>query len=416
MLRYFIATIFLFFFISNINIIGIGPTSKYMWVLISLISIVFFVFNKNIIINKNKGFLIFISLYTAFIFWMLFAYLRSDVSLDSSFSYLTLFLIYISTFFVIKILLARFSFENVIIMLSVVYVVQALSVILFFLNPLFKSWILNTISDSSNIDYLVSVRSKGISGSGANISVYLSIGFFYLLYLIGTVKRKSIVIYSFFGVSLLLLAIFLSGRTGFVIFGLLIFSFSLFYLIDGKFTRINKKFFIYSSSFLIILPLAFYFFSFLYGIVFSGGSETIWGDDKLTVVTNWVFSESNMNTSTIKFLIDHHIVINGNWIDLVFGNPDFLASSDNHTDIGYLRMINDFGIIGFVLYYFSLFILFITPIFSNEKISKYMLVGLMVSLFFVEAKEPFLHKHLILSSYLFAFLVFGVNYKKKSNS
>ncbi|MEZ8991463.1 hypothetical protein AB6E89_19735 [Vibrio breoganii] len=300
-------------------------------------------------------------------------------------------------------------------MMSAVYVAQAITVVLFFLSPLFKDFILNNFVDASNIDFLISFRSRGISASGATVSVYLSFGFFYFLYLIGTAKSRNLISYSFIGIGLLLIAMFLSGRTGFLVFLVLVITFFIFFLIENGFTLINRDFIKRMFVLIIVLPLVFYLFYVTYGIVFSGGATTVWGEDKLSVVTKWVLDESDSDTSTVNFLLENHLLINTIWPDFLIGNPDFLSSYDKHTDIGYLRVLNDFGLVGFILYYSSLFVLFITSIMNNSKLSKFLLVGLMFCLFFVEAKEPFFHKHTIVVSYLFVVLLFGLRYKKESS-
>ncbi|MCS0370528.1 hypothetical protein ND922_16080, partial [Vibrio diabolicus] len=170
----------------------------------------------------------------------------------------------------------------------------------------------------------------------------------------GFEKRRIIAFYSFFGIALLLIAMFLSGRTGFVVFAVLVMTFCLFYIIKDNFNTINKVFVKRMAFMFIVFPLAFYFFHIIYGVVFSGGTETVWGEDKLSAVTRWVLSETEAETSTFSFLYDNHIVINTNWYGFIFGDPDFLASYERHTDIGYLRTFNDFGIVGFILYYVAL--------------------------------------------------------------
>lgn len=413
MLRYILTVLFLFVFISNLNVVTVGTISRYMWFLIAILSLFLFMTKKQFTITIRKGFLCFLSCYAAFLFWASFSYLRSNVPLDAAFSYITLVVILLSMFFVVRLLLNSFSFKSIVIMMSSIYVLQAATVILFFLSPTFKSFILNNFVDASNIDYLVSFRSRGISASGATLSVYLSFGFFYLLYLIGFEKRRIIAFYSFFGIALLLIAMFLSGRTGFVVFAVLVMTFCLFYIIKDNFNTINKVFVKRMAFMFIVFPLAFYFFHIIYGVVFSGGTETVWGEDKLSAVTRWVLSETEAETSTFSFLYDNHIVINTNWYGFIFGDPDFLASYERHTDIGYLRTFNDFGIVGFILYYVALLILFVTSILHNKGLSKYLLIGLTVSLFIIEGKEPFFHKHTIVASYIFLTFLFGLKSKKE---
>lgn len=339
---------------------------------------------------------------------MLFSYMNSDVPVRNAVPYLTFFIIFISTIFITKKLLVRFSFDNIILILSTIYLIQACTVLLFFFNAPFKIWVLNNFIDLTNIDYEVSIRSKGISGSGASISLYMSLGLFYLLYLIGCSKNKLVIAYSFFGIALLIIGVFLTGRTGFVFSFILIASFVSYYLIESGVLRIRKDFLLYSFLFLVVLPLGFYLFKSIYEIIFSTGNNTKYGVDQLSAITDWVFKESSGESSTIKILIDHHLVINSDFVGFIFGNPDFLYDDSHSTDIGYLRTLNDFGIIGFALYYSSLFVLFMTPVLCNKGFARFMLVGLMSCLFIAEVKEPFLFKHLIVTSYLFIVFLFGL--------
>jgi hypothetical protein len=401
--------VFLFFFISNINHIVIGTISRYMWVLITILSFIFVIGRKDNIVEIQKSHIYFLILYFSFVFWAIFAFLKSDVPINNSISYLTLLLIYSSTVFVVKRALDNIIFENIIIMLSLVYVLQAISVVLFFFSLPFKEWVIHNLADSSNIDFLVSFRSRGISGSGAVISVYLSFGFFYFMYLLGKTKRHIVTVYSFFGVCLILLAIFLSGRTGFIICAILILSLFFSYFRNGGIRKLNRSFFVNFTILPLILPLGFYLFWTIYELIFSGSNQTVFGEDSLSVLTTWVLSESNSETSTIGALIDNHIVINDNFLGLMFGDPDFLAHSNYNTDSGYLRILNNFGIVGFILYYFSISILLWTTVISvKDGLTRSLLVGLTISLLFVELKEPFLYKHLITASYIFTFVLFGL--------
>lgn len=404
----FLAFIFLCVFLYNLNHVQYGALSRYLWITISLIGV--FLISK---IKLKKSAFWFLTLYLFFLIYASLIISSSSGSLTRVIPYATFLIICFSTYLTISFLLKRLAIKDIAFITLATYLLQAFTVFAFFINPEFKNWVLSSFSDNGNIDYTASVRAKGISGGGSTISFFFFFGVLYCFYLINQSSRKFHKLVSYIAIPIFFVAMLLTGRTGLLfllISFFIVFCFQSFNILFNL--RLNKKTLklVFLFSFISTIVVTFLYFSYLK----VGGVSTHFGGDALSSILSWVSKEST-GDSTVIVLLSNHLTVNPDLTGLIFGDPNYLLSAKNHTDIGYLRILNDFGLIGFILYYSSIFIL-LYGLASNisDRYVKHLAYIMLFILFIAEFKEPYMFKHLIVSSYLFFFFLFGLYYEKNN--
>ena len=103
----------------------------------------------------------------------------------------------------------------------------------------------------------------------------------------------------------------------------------------------------------------------------------------------------------------------------LFGNPSSFDEERISSDIGFIRILYGFGIIGSILFYGFFIFVFLKMIQKLEKIEeKLIIIIFAILLFITEIKEPFLFKVSINSFILllFLFINFNPSYNKKEKA
>ena len=141
---------------------------------------------------------------------------------------------------------------------------------------------------------------------------------------------------------------------------------------------------------------------------------------KFNTVLNWVSNEINFNNGSIEVktltILSSHWFIPSDIKTLLFGNPLSFNEERISSDIGFIRILYGFGLIGSIIFYGFFIYTFLKMIQKLEKIEeKLIIIIFMILLFITEIKEPFLFKVSINSFILLLFLFINLNplYNKK---
>lgn len=408
----FIFTVFIS--LSNIIFENFGYTTRLFFLLVFFVAFLNLSF-KRFSFVENFFVYRFLFLYSVFLAYVLFtSIIYEEYSLVTP--YLSFVVFFVALYFIISIILRLHSLYDVMLVFTIVFLIHSFFVLYGFFDIGFKSWVEDNIAFEGNIDFMSSFRSRGIlSAEGATVSVFLSFGTLSSVFLFIKSKTYIIKVFSLISLFVIFLAIFVSGRTGFVLI--------LFFLMPVLVAALLKSLFKRKLDFDFI---RFIFLASLLGIAVvliflqiydfyskNTGMKTSWGDDLLESVISWVFQEGSGTDSTMLVLLRDHVHFNPSLKGLLFGDPYFLSDGIS-SDIGYIRILSNFGICGLFLYYFSMFYFFISVALRVAcRLSRLLLLFLTLALFVIEFKEPFLYKLIIVSCYMFVFLTFYLDDSRK---
>ena len=411
----------LFFFLFSVKFTFL-PTHSYQIVLLIAIFYVIIDYIK----NKKKLFIIssefknFIYLYLLLLFWIVISYCFNgfeDPYMIKKITILFVKSILCSLIFVYIFLKFDLSFKNLILYLQIIIFIQALFVILYFFSLDFKNWTLDFIPASGNLDPRVDFRSRGLmNGASATGSLMISLGLIFTAYLVVVSELKK---FNFFYLSisflLILTAIFFIGRTGFLIVPFVGFYFLFIYIYKKEFRNNIKIFIGYIFGYLIIGLIFLSILSYLN--LFSIDLT------KFNTVLNWVTNEINFKNGSIEVktltILSSHWFIPDDIKTLLFGNPSSFDEERISSDIGFIRILYGFGLIGSIIFYGFFLYIFLKMIKKLNKIEEKLIIIVLAILFFItEIKEPFLFKVSINSFILLLFLFINLNplYNKKEKA
>jgi hypothetical protein len=302
----------------------------------------------------------------------------------------------ISSFYVNYLLnQCQVSFESLLVFLTGVFLVQAIFIILFFVNSGFRSWVSAVLPLANGAEELA-FRSRGFThGGGALLGLLQGIGIWCSFYLLYFKTSKKLLYFGLISFSFIFISIILSGRTGFLIFPILFFVSMLF---STKYVQYFKKWVWLCVSFPLIFALVFLLFYQFYLSV--GAWETKFGLDGLANTLTWTFGEvigvgayEVESHRTIKRLLESHIVLPSDLSSSIFGNAGSWLTINQYSDMGYIRILNESGLFGASLLYGGFLMLFYTIAKKMpEKKQKMMIWALACYLFIAEFKEPFFLK------------------------
>lgn len=243
--------------------------------------------------------------------------------------------------------------------------IQAVIVILMLISPIIKEFIYN-LSKNGDIARVVNARYNGIRALGlaasttADFSVLQSFSLIFLTFVVcsnnqNSLFNKLLCILKYFTI---LISVLLGGRTGGigVIITIILFA---YFIIEGK--KIHTKAIKCGGLFLIISTLGILVFKFMV-------NATLW-----KTIINFAFEpfyrlidEGRLGTSSTDILLGR-MLIKPSVEQFLWGDGMYINPSGGyymHTDIGYLRHLLFYGIVGSLLLYTFFFIL-------SYKICKY---------------------------------------------
>ena len=409
----------LFFFLFSVKFTFL-PTHSYQIVLLIAIFyvIVDYIKNKKNLFNISSEFKSFIYLYLLLLFWILISYCFNgfeDPYMIKKITILFVKSILCSLIFVYIFLKFDISFKNLILYLQIIIFIQALFVILYFFSLDFKNWTLDFIPASGNLDPRVDFRSRGLmNGASATGALMISLGLISTAYLVVVSELKK---FNFFYLSisflLILTAIFFIGRTGFLIVPFVGLYLLVLFIYKKEFRNNIKIFTTYLFGYLIIGLIFLLILSYLN--LFSIDLT------KFNTVLNWVTNEINFKNGSVEVktltILSSHWFIPDDIKTLLFGNPSSFDEERISSDIGFIRILYGFGLIGSIIFYGFFIYIFLKMIKKLNKIEEKLIIIILAILFIItEIKEPFLFKVSINSFILLLFLFIHLNpiYNKKS--
>jgi hypothetical protein len=312
----------------------------------------------------------------------------------------------------------RFQISNhrLLEILSTVFFIQACAVIAFFLSGTFRGMVSNVlplVSDAEEWTF----RSRGLThGGGALLGLIQGIGAlcaFYVFYF----SKKFIKRLKYSLVFIIIsISIVLSGRTGLLIFPLIMLAFiaAAFFYKNYR-NKIFKNFIgLFSYSCLYIS-----FFLLFYQAFFAW--ENKYGTDGLLNTLQWAFGEfvdfnadrysDRENWATLKALFGFHVYFPNSFYGWLFGESSSWILMNPYGDMGYIRILYTNGLLGSFLLYGGYFSLFALGFYNAEKRFKLIFAVLFLYLFIAEIKEPFFFKFSVPTICLIL-LSNGLNMKK----
>ncbi len=408
----------LFFFLFSVKFTFL-PAHSYQIVLLiaSFYVIIDYIRNRKNLFSISSEFKIFTYLYLLLFLWIVISYGFNgfeDPYMIKKIIILFIKSILCSLIFVYIFLKFNISFKNLILYLQIIIFIQALFVIFYFFNIDFKNWTLDFIPASGNLDPRLDFRSRGLmNGASATGSLMMSFGLIFTAYLavVSEIKKRY---FFYFSISFLLIltAIFFVGRTGFLIVPFVGFYFLFIYIYKKEYRNNIKIFIRYMFTYLMI---GFVFLSILTYLNLFSIDLT-----KFNTVLNWVTTEINFQNGNVEIktltILSSHWFIPDDIKTFLFGNPSSFAEERISSDIGFIRILYGFGIIGSILFYGFFIFVFLKMIQKLEKIEeKLIIIIFAILLFITEIKEPFLFKVSINSFILLMFLFINLNpqYTKK---
>jgi len=411
----------LFFFLFSVKFTFL-PTHSYQIVLLIAIFyvIVDYIKNKKNLFNISSEFKSFIYLYLLLLFWIVISYCFNgfeDPYMIKKITILFVKSILCSLIFVYIFLKFDISFKNLILYLQIIIFIQALFVILYFFSLDFKNWTLDFIPASGNLDPRVDFRSRGLmNGASATGALMISLGLISTAYLVVVSELKK---FNFFYLSisflLILTAIFFIGRTGFLIVPFVGLYLLVLFIYKKEFRNNIKIFTTYLFGYLIIGLIFLLILSYLN--LFSIDLT------KFNTVLNWVTNEINFKNGSVEVktltILSSHWFIPDDIKTLLFGNPSSFDEERISSDIGFIRILYGFGLIGSIIFYGFFIYIFLKMIKKLNKIEEKLIIIILAILFIItEIKEPFLFKVSINSFILLLFLFINLNplYNKKEKA
>ena len=411
----------LFFFLFSVKFTFL-PTHSYQIVLLIAIFyvIVDYIKNKKNLFNISSEFKSFIYLYLLLLFWIVISYCFNgfeDPYMIKKITILFVKSILCSLIFVYIFLKFDISFKNLILYLQIIIFIQALFVILYFFSLDFKNWTLDFIPASGNLDPRVDFRSRGLmNGASATGALMISLGLISTAYLVVVSELKK---FNFFYLSisflLILTAIFFIGRTGFLIVPFVGLYLLVLFIYKKEFRNNIKIFTTYLFGYLIIGLIFLLILSYLN--LFSIDLT------KFNTVLNWVTNEINFKNGSVEVktltILSSHWFIPDDIKTLLFGNPSSFDEERISSDIGFIRILYGFGLIGSIIFYGFFLYIFLKMIKKLNKIEEKLIIIILAILFIItEIKEPFLFKVSINSFILLLFLFINLNplYNKKEKA
>jgi len=274
-----------------------------------------------------------------------------------------------------------------------------------FILPEFRNFIYQFTMAKYQLEHYQNFRMAGLSGGGgAQLSYTQSFGFLIGLYLIK--KRRFSPLFLWGCNLIILISIFLSGRSGFVFVLFSLIAFSIYSLIYKDFTLKSKL----------------YLLGLLFGLFLVAFNSNIMDFEFFKIAFERNFdtliryqSTGDVRDNTFNALAEM-IILPEKVLHLFFGVASYLENNtyyDINTDIGYFRLIWGYGISGLLLHIAFYAVLFLKSLRQSKGAEFQLLFCLFAFVFIFNAKEiSFFSK---MSFQIFLFLNFAIYFMKDNN-
>ncbi|WP_132130614.1 hypothetical protein [Anseongella ginsenosidimutans] len=298
-----------------------------------------------------------------------------------------------------------FTLDRLLFIFLIIFTIQGILVFLNFAVPPYREFMFKILPISGNIqeDMAVSFfRVRGLMQStGAGQSAFFSFGFFIAAYFLASLKLskkdRTVILLS---LPWILVGILFTGRTGFVMVPYAVVFYYTLLLAAGTFT--TKK--LLPLLWVPLIAVAIYFMLKGLYLIFTGGGIILpGGGEVLALWEKWAFgqfidffegSESNIHTLEV---LEKHLFIPDKDSVLLFGDPRTWGMIPS--DIGYVRMLFAFGVVGLVLNYLGFICMYVQmALLSVRRNQKLFFIFYLIWMFIIEYKEPFLLMYLFTGS------------------
>lgn len=288
-------------------------------------------------------------------------------------------------------------------MIFLAIVLHAAIMLIQFLLPEFRSFVYGFTMAKYQLEHYQTFRMAGLSGGGgAQLSFTQSFGFLIGIYLIK--KRRFTPIFIWICNLMILMSIFLSGRSGFIFVLISLMFFSIYSFLYKDFTIRAKaqSVVLFSGLSFLLLQSSIMDFEF-FKIAFERNFDTLIRYQETGDVKDNTFNA-----------LAEMIIVPDTYQHLIFGVASYLENNtfyDINTDIGYFRLIWGYGIIGLILHIVFYVLLFL-KIFRGLKGQEYfLLIAVFAFVFIFNAKEiSFFSK---MSFQIFLFISFSIFFMKE---
>lgn len=278
--------------------------------------------------------------------------------------------------------------ERLIILVQLLYVIillHGLLMCLQFVFPDLRDYVYRFTYAKYQLEYNKLFRMAGLTGAGgAQTSFVQGLGCLlgWFLFFCSSYKHK---IYVLFGNILLIVSIILSGRTGLIV----VFLGFFFFLFLSLFDFTEKLKLRTSHIFLFFIP-------FVFTMLFIGSVPDLLGDNYKYFETAFnrtfktiidLFETGSFEDDTISAL-SKMLIIPDDFLHLLFGKSSYLEGNTYYnimTDIGYLRLVWGYGLLGLFMHIFF-YLLLLLRIFKfkfNSFVDMYFYFLPVILIFFV---------------------------------
>lgn len=381
----FLKVLLLFFMVFDLSFLTIPSLSTGKIAILILLLYVLLTGSRKFKIKKIE--LIIYILYFFIFGYLIVSYLFNGMPDTLMITRMLYYLIYS----VLASLICESFFENkdeFINVYATVMFVQSIFVIISWFSVEYRELISQLLVQSGNISFLSSKRPPGLMNSaGAKASVFLAIGAAFSLYQLSSSRNSLSLIKNALYLIVNLVAVFIIGRTGLLLF-----------MVLGVSIIIPRlKTFIFNQRFLMLLALSIF-------IAFIGSRlipESFY--QIITEKSDWVFGifETGILESASVEDLKSQSILNLN-LHTLLGTSQIRLDGGQH-DSGYIQSYHAMGLFVSILYY-VLLIFHILILLKNEdvflKTNKLFILTLIIGFFVVEIKEPFAF------SYIYPFVIF----------
>lgn len=255
-----------------------------------------------------------------------------------------------------------------------------------FLSPSFRNSIYSLTFAKYQFEFYQTFRMAGLSGAGgAQVSAVQGLGALIGVYLFMRRYALMTIILTF---PVLLLSVFLSGRTGLlVIFLSFMFGLQIFLFVGMKKIRVKDATKVIAG----LLLLVFFVLQFAAFLTASDYYEVVFNRTFDTILR---YSETGtLQDNTIDALAQM-IVLPDSIIHLMFGQASYIENNtyyDINTDIGYFRLIWAYGLVG-LIFHFLFYLGFVRLSIKNSAIDvsyAYFSLAMILTIFVLNTKEIF---------------------------
>lgn len=342
----------------------------------------------------------------------LFAQHSDDLLVLSNSLYLVVSIIFMYLFYNLP--RTKFSFKDVVSLYMYVAFLQGVCIILYYFSQDFKSIMDDILPVLGNFDADPGFRSRGFSNvPGASLSVLQAVGLFCSFYIFNQTNGLQQTFQSIIVTCVIVLSIFLSGRTG-----LLSLPICALFFVCLNWGCYNRVFWAFIKLFVNVIIFSLFAFL-LYNLIFFADADSF---KTMQSTFRWIavdFFPSDIpkerKFGTWKKLLDM-LVLPDDKKDILFGSLNGFSASTNKSDVGYIKNFWALGIFGSLLYYGSYFFIAAYMLLGHtSKQEKVFIVFVFGWLFVTELKEPFF-RSISLNTFLFMIFFSSLTHRKRNIS